>query len=184
MKNKKTLILVISAVVIMALAGIIYQNNLPKANNPIQAEEKKEEKVPLIDVTFRDLNNNVVHLKDLNDKPILLNFWSTSCPYCLEGLKTYQEYYNKYKDKVNFVMVELLNHKTEDINAIKMFAKENNYTLPIYVDIDGSGGATYNAYALPIMYVIDKDGFVLAKAMGLMNSERLDMALKIIGVLK
>lgn len=41
------------------------------------------------------------------EKPTVVNFWATWCPYCLREMEAFQSMYERYGDRVNFVMLNV-----------------------------------------------------------------------------
>ena len=89
MKNKKTLIILILAfVVLLGGAYFLYshlgQSQAPdqlsveqQENNETEAERQENKKTPAPDFTVYDADGNEVKLYDFFGKPIVLNFWAS-----------------------------------------------------------------------------------------------------------
>jgi thiol-disulfide isomerase/thioredoxin len=53
------------------------------------------------------LGASVVQLSDLLHKPIVLNFWAGLCPPCREEMPHFQEFYDEFEERINFVGVDV-----------------------------------------------------------------------------
>ena len=69
-----------------------------------------------------------------NGKPTLLVFAAEWCPHCHAELSEVQKFYEENKDKVNVAVVFTSNHTT--LAKTKNFVTENNFTFPVYYDME------------------------------------------------
>ena len=53
------------------------------------------------------LGASTVQLSDLLDKPTVLNFWAGLCPPCREEMPHFQEFYDDFEERINFVGVDV-----------------------------------------------------------------------------
>ncbi len=53
------------------------------------------------------LGANVVQVSDLLDKPTVVNFWAGLCPPCREEMPHFQEFYDEFEERINFVGVDV-----------------------------------------------------------------------------
>ena len=44
---------------------------------------------------------------DLLDKPSVVNFWAGLCPPCREEMPHFQEFYDEFEERINFVGVDV-----------------------------------------------------------------------------
>ena len=72
-----------------------------------ESTEESETESPYLapDFTVYDSEGNKVKLSDFRGKPIVLNFWARDCIYCTREMPDFQEAYEKYGDRVVFLMV-------------------------------------------------------------------------------
>ncbi len=142
-------------------------------------DESKENKVASLDFTVYDEDGKEVHLFDFKGKPVVLNFWASWCGPCQMEMPDFEEKYKAYGEDVHFLMVNVTGGR-ETKESAQAFLKEKGYTFPVYFDLDGDASATYGAYSLPTSYFIDAEGFIIARATGMIDGETLEEAMGLI----
>jgi thiol-disulfide isomerase/thioredoxin len=115
------------------------------------------------ELTVKDLNGKTVSLSDYRGKVILLEFWATWCPPCVELIPVLEELYNKYKTK-GFVILSIAS-EDEGEEAVKTFVKEIGLTYPVFI-ANGDTIRNYGISGIPISFLIDKDGRIVNKHVG------------------
>ena len=53
------------------------------------------------------LGASVVQVSDLLNKPTVVNFWAGLCPPCREEMPHFQEFYDEFEERINFVGVDV-----------------------------------------------------------------------------
>ena len=147
-------------------------------NSDTEAEEK-DDRVASLDFTIYDNEGNEVHLFDFTGKPIVLNFWASWCGPCQMEMPDFEEKFKELGDEVQFLMINMTSGR-EDKESADAFLAEQGYTFPVYYDLDGDAAATYGAYSLPTSYFIDAQGYVVARATGMIDGETLEEAIGLI----
>ena len=93
---------------------------------------------------------------DLQGKVVLVDFWATWCPGCVEELPAIQRLYDKYKDQ-GFVVIGV--HSKQGGDKAKDFLKEHKINFPVVVDDDTTTGK-YAVNGWPTYFLIDRQGTV------------------------
>lgn len=121
-------------------------------------------------------------LSDYKGKVVFLNFWATWCPPCKEEMPHIEELYKEFgenkKDVIilgitNPVTEENLNGQDKNIDEIKYFLQENNYSFPTVFDRTGIYFDNFKIRAFPTTYIIGKDGEIKTAIPGAMTKQQM-----------
>ena len=113
-----------------------------------------------IDFQVRDLNGNLLSLKQYRGKVILLDFWATWCGPCLTEMPNVKRIYQKYKDQ-NFQIIGV--SLDTNISNLRSYLKREGITWPQFFDGAGwenSIAQKYGINSIPRMYLIDGNGII------------------------
>ena len=103
-------------------------------------------------------------LEDYKGKYVLLNFWATWCPPCLEEMPSMETIHQLYKDK-DFTVVAISSDEGGKAD-IDPFIDTLGVTFPILMDADKAVSSVYGAVNLPLSFVLNPDGMVIAGSEG------------------
>ncbi|MGD0457168.1 MAG: TlpA disulfide reductase family protein [Terriglobia bacterium] len=115
------------------------------------------------DFTLPALNRGSLSLHDFSGQVVVLNFWATWCPPCVEetpGLEKFAERMRSQGVAVMGVSVD------QDGVALQTFAAQQHLSFPIGRDPDRSLANRYGTFQFPETYIIDQDGRVAEKLIG------------------
>ncbi|MBE6625678.1 MAG: TlpA family protein disulfide reductase [Ruminococcaceae bacterium] len=127
----------------------------------------------LPDSTFYDMDGNAVNLSDFLGKPMIVNFWATWCGPCKSEMPHFQEMYEEYGDRVEFIMINATDGYRDTVESVGSFMEDNGYTFPVYCDSDFDAINTYGVYAFPSTIVINADGSVYGTKVGALSKNQL-----------
>jgi len=131
----------------------------------------------LASLTVADANGDSVTLETAaSGMPIVVNVWATWCPYCIDEMQDFQALYNKYGDRVQFVMLDSANSSSEVAKA-QDFVKEQGFTFPVFYDLNWEVQRFFGVKGLPTTIVIDANGAVVSSRPGRIVASSLDEAL-------
>lgn len=117
---------------------------------------------PALDFSLT-LGGKSEHLSDLKGKLVVLNFWATWCPPCVEetpSLNRLQKYIDSRGGMVLGVSVD------EDGAAYDKFLKDQSVIFPTYRDATKKSAADYGTTIYPETYIIDRHGKIARKFVG------------------
>ena len=173
-RYSKLIIYLIIFIIIITLAVIGY-NYLTKKYQPdeVGGEENQSDLNKANDFEVLDINGNKVKLSDFYGKPIVVNFWATWCGPCKTELPEFEEMYNEYNEKIEFLMVNLTDGYNDTVENVKEFIRENNYEFPVYFDTEYSATNAYRIYSIPQTLFIDKDGNIIKLYKGQISRQTL-----------
>ena len=164
MKKKIIIILIIIVLAGGSVAAyfIVDALNKPELKKTITTSTKtgkKEEKAP--DFDLKTYNNKKVSLKEYEGKPLVILFSATWCPTCNDEAPIAEKTYKKYKNKVNFLSINV----NDTASAIKSFVKKNKITYPMALD-DDKTSKKYEVSGVPTHIFLDKDSIIVDKYVG------------------
>ncbi len=113
------------------------------------------------DFSLTDLHGKKVRLSDFKGRVVLVNFWANWCPPCKVEIPGFQRVYETYKDKC-FVIIGI---SVADVES--SFIKDMGITYPVVVADDKVARDYGNIMGIPVSFLIDKDGRVIKKIMGI-----------------
>jgi thiol-disulfide isomerase/thioredoxin len=118
-----------------------------------------------------DVNGQVISTADLRGKVVLLSFWATWCPPCREEIPELIELANKYQDKLMVIGVSMDDALPQ---SVAQFARKAGINYPIVMGGSGISDEYGGVAALPTSFVIDTNGKVVQKHIGLYPTETYD----------
>ncbi len=86
---------------------------------------------------------------------VLLNFWYTTCTYCVAEFPYMEEAYKQYSDKVGIIAVNPL----EDDSAVAAFREQYGLTFPM-ATCQPAWSNTFNVSGYPTSIIIDRYGVI------------------------
>lgn len=116
---------------------------------------------PAPDFTLNTLDGKPVSLESLRGKKVLVNFWASWCPPCVQETPELKAAYaqlqaNEGAQKIAFVGIGYQD-KLENLQA---FVKDNNIEYTTVEDPDGKVGDAYLVLGMPVSVFIDSAGVV------------------------
>ena len=111
---------------------------------------------------LKDLNGNVLELKTLRGKYVVLDFWGSWCTWCIKGFPKLKEYYAKYKDRLEIVGIDC------NDTAEKWTAAVKKHKVPwLHVrSEDGIAEQKFRVQGYPYKVLISPEGVVLNAYLG------------------
>jgi cytochrome c biogenesis protein CcmG/thiol:disulfide interchange protein DsbE len=106
-----------------------------------------------------DASGRTVALQSFVGRPIVLNFFATWCGPCNEEAPALAALARAYQGRVHFVGVDLAVSESNP-EAVASFVRRNGITYPILLDETGQVSVQYEVAAVPVTFVIDKDGII------------------------
>jgi thiol-disulfide isomerase/thioredoxin len=133
------------------------------------------------DVTFKDLEGGDVKLSSFRGKTVVVNFWATWCEPCQIEIPWMIDFQQKYAsrnftilgvamdDEGKSVVQPFVQTKQFDVNGAKL-----GMNYPIVLGNDDLTQQFGGLIGLPTSVVIDRDGRIVKKYIGLVSHDTLD----------
>ena len=161
----------LSSVLIVCASGLLLLGITmgDKARSPFHVQQDAVgESAP--DFAFKMINSNEAgDLSDLKGKVVLVNFWATWCPPCLDEMPDLNRLYEEYKD--DGLVVLTVSDERRDI--LSMFSQNmiSLETESAYIDNVDALPMPYKKIkdGRPESYVIDRDGVIREFILGARN---------------
>jgi peroxiredoxin len=126
-----------------------------------------------LDFRLNDMHGAEVDVSAYRGNVILLNFWATWCGPCRYEVPIFVELQDEYRDR-GFTVLGVSTDDPPD--RMRQFAEEHRMNYPALVGRDD--GAIMDAYgpiwAIPVSFIIDRDGYVCRKQMGIATKEQFE----------
>lgn len=142
------------AVLLVALVGVIYDGLREKV---IGVGDTAPE------FTITTDKGRTVSTSDFGGKLLVLNFWATWCPPCVQEMPTLDQFQKSLAAK-GVVVVGISVDKDEKV--YKAFLNKANVSFHTARDPEAKINAEYGTFKYPETYVIDRRGKVLRKFIG------------------
>lgn len=160
---KRLTLVILPTILILVLLTVSCSPGFERAGSERSATAAPQVGKLAPDFQLPDLNGQVVSLSGLRGKPVLINFWATWCPDCVEEMPYLQQIYDEWTDRG---LVLLTIDIGESPATIKEFMLKYNLTMPVLLDARESVAQRYNITGIPTTFLIDKDGVIRAKIIG------------------
>ena len=114
-------------------------------------------------------------LSDYRGTPVVLNVWASWCPPCRIELPLLERGSNEYAASgVRFIGLDIQDTEAAALSTVRRFG----LTYPNVRDARGLSAVDWGVVGLPVTFFIDRDGFVVRRAVGALTSEKLAVAVE------
>jgi peroxiredoxin len=110
-----------------------------------------------------ELNGKPAHLSDLRGKVVVLNFWATWCPPCVQEMPALSRLHQQIISSGGMVLGISVD---DDEAKFQKFLHDYQITFPNYRDPSKNIPASYGSFMYPETYIIDRDGKIARKIIG------------------
>lgn len=111
--------------------------------------------------SLKDLRGNKVKLSNFRGKYVILNFWATWCPPCVDEMPSYQKLAVEHPE----VIILAINFD-EDEQTVRKFVDEKHLTFAVLLDKGGKVKDSYGVDGFPETFMINPDGKLVKKILG------------------
>ncbi len=119
---------------------------------------------PAPEFRLQALSGQYVSLSDLRGKVVMVHFWATWCPPCVEELPTLAKLYQEFIGR-DFVMLAV-SVDEGGAKAVTSFLQRNGLNIPVLLDPDRITAGRYGTFKFPETYLVDREGVVKYKVIG------------------
>jgi thiol-disulfide isomerase/thioredoxin len=121
---------------------------------------------PAPDFQLKDLAGKDLSPASVHGKVVLLNFWATWCGPCRAEIPSLIELQNRYKERLQIIGLVV---DDDDPDAVKQVVDSEGINYPVALATDNIRFAYGGIPALPTVFVINTEGRIVQKHVGLFN---------------
>jgi peroxiredoxin len=130
------------------------------------------EGAPAPGFALNDSTGASVRLADFRGKVVVLNFWATWCHGCRAEIPWLMEFAGKYRDKGLAVIGVSMDE--DGWKSVRPFLREKQINYPVVIGTEQLAQKYGGVEAMPLTYLIDRQGKIAAKHVGLMGKQALE----------
>jgi thiol-disulfide isomerase/thioredoxin len=131
---------------------------------------------PMPPFLVNDVDGRVLSTAEWRGKVVIVNFWATWCPPCREEIPEMIALADRYKDRLQIVGVSEDDDATPE--EVRAFAREAKINYPVVMGNSGISNEYGGVPALPTAFVVNTDGRVVIKHVGLFPAEVYDREIR------
>jgi len=120
-------------------------------------------------VDLQTLAGDTFHTADLVGKPLVINFWYSTCAPCKRELPAFAAVQAKYGDQVRFVGVDSLPPSDRE----ESFARDKGVQYELFYDTNGELISSVGIAAFPQTLIIDSQGTIVQQT-GELTADKLE----------
>ena len=165
------------AVLVLSIVGMVrytrsVEKGLKEGTGPTGTVKLLKERVTVAAFTAPDLDGKLISTASLRGKVVLVNFWATWCPPCREEIPDLIALQAKYKDQLQIIGVAQDSGSPEEV---RKFAAAHGMNYPSVLSSPEIEKLFPGVYALPTTFILDRDGRLAQKHIGLLNAARTEL---------
>ncbi len=124
---------------------------------------------------FKDMQGHEQRLQDYRGKWVLVNFWATWCPPCLEEIPDLIALYEAHKNK-DMVIIGVALDSTKE--SVVEFVAKKKITYPIVFGDYDLAAQVGEVEALPTSYLYDPTGKLVSYQQGMVTRSSVETYVK------
>ncbi len=124
--------------------------------------------------------NGTINLSSLKGHPVVLNFWSVTCPPCNAEMPYLRSLYAHYGANGAFTLLGI--DQGDPGEDIQRFGQRFQINYPLLIDANSSVNVKYSVTTLPQTYFIDSSGVVRYVIPQQLTPQTMQQGLQAIGV--
>jgi len=181
MTGLRTIAMLVAAAILALSAGYathwLLAGHLPAAGNVSDASDVEA----LFATRFPDLDGEHTSISRWRGKVMVVNFWATWCTPCREEIPSFVQIQDEFSGKnVQFVGIA-----ADQADKVSAFSREIQVNYPLLIGnmaaLDLSVKLGNRISALPFTVVIDREGHLVHRQLGILKPDKLRQLLVKLG---
>lgn len=120
--------------------------------------------IDLKTIEVSTMSGEKLFLNQLEGKVLILNFWATWCPPCVQEMPMFDNLYRSMKNQdVEFVLAS-----DDELPKIQSFIQKHQLSIPLYQFTKRM--QEHGVYTIPATFIFDKKGKLVEKKLGVFES--------------
>lgn len=153
-------------------AGRVAPASQTSAGPPVIRFASNSEPAP--SMVIQDLSGKITSMDDLKGKVVLVNFWATWCPPCRVEIPEFIKLQEKHRDRLQIIGIS----EDDDPETVREFVKTAGINYPVVMATPELLAAYGGVAALPTTFVVDTEGRVVQRHLGLLSAENYDLEIR------
>jgi len=167
--RKRTALFLLTLAMVLLIITSVMAEDQPSTSSQISSacdsfgvvKSLVERKAPSF--CLKTLDGNEVVLDGLKGKHILLKFWATWCPSCLEELPMMQKFSEGRTDQLVILLAAIDGEKEKKVRRL---IQEHKITLPVLLDPKAKTARSYGVNFVPASFLISQEGLIAGTVVG------------------
>jgi len=176
------------AVAVSAAVGIVHirGGHAPGTETERESAEKVtvrllREPIATTAFTATALDGRSLSSADWRGKVVLVNFWATWCPPCRAEIPDLIVLQEKYRDHL---VILGISEDEGSVDGVRRFVAEHKINYPIVMSTPELRKIFPPVMALPTTFVLDRDGNLAQKNVGMLNARETEAGTRLLAGLK
>ena len=148
--------LILRVLLLLVVGGFIYALLRP-AGGGLSAGDTAP------DFQLSGLDGPTLQLSAYRGRVVVVNFWATWCPPCVEEMPSLNRFTERFGPKGVAVLAVSVD---EDEQALRSFAAKYQLKMAILRDPGRKVSASYHTFQYPETYILDRQGRLVQKVIG------------------
>ena len=159
MKTRTTLTLIFATAVVVV--GAVFYRSLvpPESPGGSLASLSTASELPIF-----DRQGKKVDMSKEKGRFVLIHFWATWCPPCVDEIPELSKFWEEYKGRSDIVFYVVSVDK--DWKTVEDFNAKHPNNLPMYRDPESASASRFGTTQFPETYITNRSGRVLYRVQG------------------
>jgi thiol-disulfide isomerase/thioredoxin len=125
-----------------------------------------------VDLSLPDMRGEVQSLEQYRGKWVVVNYWATWCPPCLEEIPDLVDFHERHKEREAVVVG--VNYEDIGNAQLAAFIDRHLVSYPVLRAAPFEDSPLGSIPGLPTTFVIDPDGYAVARQVGPITGQQLE----------